>query len=79
MKGLHSTISDALLHDLIDQIVGADRVIAPVAIADGAGGDVKKISKAKDELAKGDSDAANDKADSAIEHYRNAWSQTLKS
>ena len=80
MKDKHSTIPDATLQGFINRIVAADRRLAQVAINDaiGRGGDPKKIAKANEELAKGDSDNTDGKPDNAIEHYRNAWDQALK-
>jgi hypothetical protein len=74
------TIPDAMLQDLIDRLVQADRVLAFVAITDAlaAHADAQQIAKASGELANGDSQAARGKWESAIEHYRNAWSQALK-
>jgi hypothetical protein len=78
IKDQKSTIPDATLQDFIDPLVGADRQLAVVAIADAAGGDPKDIAKANEELAKGDSEAADGKYTDAIEHYRNAWKHALK-
>lgn len=80
MKDKHSTIPDATIQGWINRIVQADRFLAQVAINDAVarGGDPKKIAKANEELSKGDADAAG-KPDNAIEPYRNAWDQALKS
>ena len=80
MKDKHSTIPDATLQGFINRIVAADQRLAQVAINDaiGRGGDSKKIAKANEELAKGDSENSEGKPDNAIEHYRTAWDQALK-
>jgi hypothetical protein len=41
------------------------------------GGNASKISQATSERTKGDQDAAADKPDKAIEHYRNAWKYAI--
>ncbi|HEX3085833.1 MAG TPA: thrombospondin type 3 repeat-containing protein [Pyrinomonadaceae bacterium] len=78
MKDKHSTIPDATLQGFIKRIQLADRRLAEVAINDHSGGDSKKLAKANEELSKGDSEYADGKPDSAIEHYRVAWDQALK-
>lgn len=80
VRDKRSTILDAMLHSFIDQLVQADRVLAFVAIADAlaADADAKKIAQASRELTNGDSAAASGQLESAIEHYRDAWSQALK-
>lgn len=80
IKNKRSPISDVTLLSFIIRIGQADHVLAQIAIADAAarGGDPKKIDQAFQEILKGDGDALSGKADSAIEHYRNAWSQALK-
>ncbi len=74
------TIPDAVLRGLIDRLVGADRVIAQVAIADAEarGGNPSRVAKARDELAKGSQDLADGRFEAAIEHYRDAWKHALK-
>jgi tetratricopeptide (TPR) repeat protein len=69
----HGAIDPALLQELIARIVGADRALAVVAIADAEGGDAKTLAQALDELRKGDRDATKGAEESAIDHYRNAW------
>jgi len=80
MKDKKSAIPDAILQGFIDRIVDADRRLAQTAINDAiaAGGNQQHITKANDELGKGDSDAANSKFEAAIEHYREAWKHALK-
>ncbi len=75
-----STIPDAVLQGLIDRLVGADRLIALVAIADAVArsGDPGSIAKASDALAKGNRALSNGMFESAIEHYREAWKHALK-
>ena len=74
-----SSITDAELQGWVDRIVEADRLLAVVAIQDAvhAGVAQKKIDQARKELAKGDSEAADDKCGDGIEHYRQAWARAL--
>jgi len=74
------TIPDAVLRGLIDRLVGADRVIAQVAIADAVArsGDPARVAKASEELAKGNRALSNGSLEGAIEHYRDAWKHALK-
>jgi len=76
----HSPIPDAVLLALINRLVGADRLIAQVAIADAVarGGNPTRVAKARDELAKGSRAWSNGRFESAIEHYRDAWKHALK-
>lgn len=78
MKDKKSTIPDATLQGFINRLVSADRLLASGAINDAAGGDVKKIDKANDELGKGDARVADSHFTDAIEHYRNAWKHALQ-
>jgi len=66
------------MQGFIDALVGADRFLAEVAIADAAGGDPAELAKANQELGKGDTDAGNDKPGEAITHYRKAWQHAIK-
>jgi hypothetical protein len=54
-----------------NSLAGADRLLATTAIADG--GSAADLNKANTELGKGDTDRANGKYDTAIDHYKNAW------
>jgi hypothetical protein len=78
MKDKKSTIPDATLQGFINRLVSADRLLASGAINDAAGGDVKKIDKANEELSKGDARVADSHFTDAIEHYRNAWKHALQ-
>jgi hypothetical protein len=68
----------ATLQGFVDRLVSADRLLASGAINDAAGGDVKKIAQANDELGKGDARVADNHFTDAIEHYRNAWEHAMK-
>jgi hypothetical protein len=68
----------ATLQGFVDRLISADRLLASGAINDAAGGDVKKIDKANEELLKGDARALDRKFVDAIEHYRNAWKHAIK-
>ena len=78
MKDKKSTIPVATLQGFINRLVNADRLLASGAINDAAGGDVKKIDKANEELDKGDARVADNHFTDAIEHYRNAWKHALQ-
>ncbi|MHB8469678.1 MAG: hypothetical protein ACYDCH_07985 [Gaiellaceae bacterium] len=71
----HSSIAAATVQGWIDALVGADRALATFAITAAAGGDSEKLAEAGRELARGDSAAAAGRANSAIEHYADAWQQ----
>jgi HYR domain-containing protein len=76
----HSTVPDAVLLALINRMVGADRLIAQVAIADAEarGGNPARIARARDELAKGNLALSRGRFEDAIDHYRDAWKQALR-
>jgi hypothetical protein len=80
LQNKKSAISDAVLQDFINRIVRADRLLADIATGDAVAvhGDQNEIAQARDELARGDSDAAGGKYESGIEHYRNGWQHALK-
>jgi parallel beta-helix repeat protein len=79
MKDKKSTLyGSPKLQDFINRLVNIDRLLASTAINDAAGGDVKKIDKANDELGKGDAGVADSHFTDAIEHYRNAWKHALQ-
>lgn len=73
-----SGIPEATLTDLIDRLLGADRELAAVAIAEVLGGDSGMASIAMQQLLQGDRRAADGRYESAVEHYRNAWSHAQK-
>ena len=84
LKDKKSTLSDdqvALIQGSIDNLVTISRAFAQEAIdeAINAGGEQKEIDLANEELVKGDSENAEGKYNSTIEHYRNAWQHALKS
>jgi hypothetical protein len=58
------------------EIVDIDRDLAQTAYNEASPGAEK--TKAQQELAKGDADAANQKYASAIEHYKKAWEHAIK-
>jgi subtilisin-like proprotein convertase family protein len=64
------------LKGIVLRLVLANRIIALLAVNDG--GNSNKINRPNDELSKGDTDATAGRYDSAMDHYRNAWNQTLK-
>ena len=68
------------LQGFIDRLVNADRLLVSAAIHDAvtAGGDVKKIDKANEELSKGDARVSDNHFADAIEHYRNAWKHAIE-
>jgi hypothetical protein len=72
-----AAVGDAQLDGLIRRLVGADRVLAIVAVAEAGGGDPKKLRKAMDELTKGDHRASLREYAEAIDHYRKAWKVAL--
>ena len=71
----HSGISPSVLQGYINSLVGADRLLATIAIneAMARSGNAAKITSAQSERSKGDVDAANDRPDKAIDHYKNSW------
>ena len=73
-------VSEAVLQGFISRIVQADQLLARVAISDAtaAGGDPRKIAKAENELARGDTAVAAGRFASGIEHYRQAWKTISK-
>ncbi|MBI5730430.1 MAG: DUF11 domain-containing protein, partial [Ignavibacteriales bacterium] len=81
MKEKKSSIADGLLQGFVDRIVQVLRYLVVVAINDAVRlqGDSKDITKANQELLKGDADISNSKYESGIEHYRNAWDKAMGS
>jgi hypothetical protein len=75
IKDKKSELDEAVLRNLIAQLVKADRTLATVAIHDAlAGGcDRQVLVAAYKHLIKGDSEAAHGKAEKAIDEYRKAW------
>jgi hypothetical protein len=73
-------VGAAPLQDFIDRIVRCDRVLAVIAVRDGAqaGLNAKKVAQDLDEVAKGDDEASKGHCANAIEHYRNAWRHALQ-
>ncbi|MEW6196883.1 MAG: Calx-beta domain-containing protein [Bacteroidota bacterium] len=81
MKEKKSSIAPGVLQGFIDRIVQVDRILATIAINDAVnlGGDTNDITKANEELSKGDNKILNAKYESGIEHYRKSWGKAIKS
>jgi hypothetical protein len=75
-----SRIPAATLQSWIDRQVQADRILAVLSVdeAAAAGGNPRKIEQDRDQIARGDADAAAGREENAIEHYRNAWSHAVQ-
>lgn len=75
-----SRLAHETLQNFIDGLVASDRLLAAVRIQDAAitSPSSKKIAQARNELAKGDKDAANDHPSKAISHYQTAWSRVAR-
>jgi len=75
----HNNLDDAVLNNLMEQLVNASRIIAETAIADAElrGGDGAIIDKAREELNKGNNDVAAAKLVDAFEHYRISWNRAI--
>ncbi len=80
MKQRKSLLSQSVLRGFISRIIDADRLLAFVAIDDAVAAQrvPSEIKKAREELARADADIANNKNESGIEHYRQAWKLALK-
>jgi hypothetical protein len=78
MLSEQKTVSPLLiLQSFVDQIRDADRGLASLAVTEAirSGTSQAAISRAQDEMAKGDADTTVGHSDSAIDHYQNAWQQ----
>ena len=73
-------VDPAVLQGFVDRITSCDRLLALVGIQDAirSGLSSGKIGHALTELAKGDAEVVRKHYANAIEHYRNAWRQTLQ-
>ena len=80
IKSKKGVISDAILQGFITRLTRDDRQLALVIINESitANGNASDITKANDELGKGDADITAGKYDTAIEHYLSAWKAALK-
>jgi hypothetical protein len=67
----HSSVDPDRLQNLIDRIVKSTRLLAVIAIQDGA--DPKRFSQANGEVAAGDADISAGQYEPGIDHYRDAW------
>jgi hypothetical protein len=63
------------VQELMARLVKCDRLLAVVRIleAASAGANPKEVAADLEEVARGDSDAAQGRPAQAVEHYRNAW------
>ncbi len=68
------------LQPLIEQLVGAARLVATTAIADltAQNPNSRDLPKAQEELVEGDADAAQGDDDHAIEEYKDSWKKANK-
>lgn len=73
--GKRGGTAGALIQESLAQILATDRTLVEIAIAEAAarGGNATLIARAKAELANGDTDAALNRPQEAIDHYKNAW------
>ena len=81
LKSKQSKLPKATLRDFIDRLVGADRLLAVVALdeAETAGANPKQLALASRQLARGDELVAGGRFSDAIEAYRIAWMEALRS
>ena len=72
---LTSSLSDASVQRIVDQILGADRELARTAVADAtaAGGRIRKLADATDDIGEGDTQVARTAYTGAIKRYKDAW------
>jgi hypothetical protein len=75
--GWQSPFFSATPGNLVDRLVGADRALAEIAIAEASEDDPKKLRDALEELMKGDWSAALFNDESAIDHYGKAWRDAI--
>jgi len=75
-----SLLSQATLQKFIDQLAASGRLLAAIRIQDAAitSPNSKKLTQARNELAKGDNDAENRRPSRAIGHYQTAWSRVSR-
>ena len=72
MHSLEEVVPRSLVTGAINSLVADDRALAMTAIVESTKS-TNDIAKAQQEIAKGDTDAANAKYEEAINHYKNAW------
>ena len=74
-----SKIGDSALQSLIDRLVQADALLASTAIDDAvaAGGNAKKVARARAEFAEGAAALAKGRPGQAIDRYEHAWEQAV--
>jgi photosystem II stability/assembly factor-like uncharacterized protein len=70
-----SSIPDATLQGMIDDLVNAARILAQTAINDVQSGDAKKLAQAQNEMAQAEAELAKGHLDPAFDHFKNAWSK----
>jgi hypothetical protein len=70
-----TALPEGFAEGLVARIIGLDRVLVEMALADAIAldGDARKIDKALRDLARGDLELAAGRFGDAIEHYKNAW------
>jgi hypothetical protein len=78
LKG--TSIPDASIQPMIDDLLNADKILAQTAINDAitAGGKPAKITAAQTEMGLAASEAAAGHYDHAIDHYKAAWKHALE-
>ena len=77
LKDRRNQISGAVLQDMIARMIRADRLLASVALQEAitAKESPRKIKQAEKFLAKGDTEARDNKWSDAIEDFGHAWAQ----
>ncbi|MEK7585236.1 MAG: ice-binding family protein [Patescibacteria group bacterium] len=80
-KSDKSLISDSILQSFVQRIVAIDRGLALTQITDATaqGGEASRLTRANADLAAGDSALALGQVAEAIDHYKLAWGQAMKS
>lgn len=76
----HSAVNGKTVQGWIDSLVADDRALAEIAIADATAGGAssRALGRASKEVSAGDSAASHRDAESAIEHYGNAWQELAR-
>ena len=77
LKGKKDAVGDEVADGFARRLVGADRALAVIAIAD-SDADRKKLDEAMDRLDKADTAATLLDYDKAIEGYRDAWKSATR-
>jgi len=78
LQDRQSSLPASLLVAFTVRLLKVDRLLAEISVDEAAAGGASPKKIEQEQVARGDADASEGRAESAIEHYRNAWKHAIR-